>query len=65
MHLAGDVACIMSGSATALIRHEACRPRAALRRYFAAVLSISAQACATAVFGSTLPGMVAQPPVLT
>jgi hypothetical protein len=55
----------MSGSATALRRHEACRPRAALRRYFAAVLSISAQACATAVFGSTLPGMVAQPPVLT
>jgi len=36
-----------------------------LRRYFAAVLSISAQACATAVFGSALPGMVAQPPVFT
>ena len=35
------------------------------RPIFAAVLSISAQACATAVFGSALPGMVAQPPELT
>jgi hypothetical protein len=35
------------------------------RRYFAAVLSISAQACATAEFGSELPGNVAQPPALT
>ena len=33
--------------------------------YFAAVLSTSAQACATAEFGSVLPGMVAQPPALT
>ena len=33
--------------------------------YFAAVLSTSAQACATAEFGSALPGIVAQPPALT
>ena len=33
--------------------------------YFAAVLSTSAQACATAEFGSVLPGNVAQPPALT
>ena len=33
--------------------------------YFAALLSTSAQACATAEFGSPFPGIVAQPPALT
>lgn len=42
------------------------RPHASLRcGYFAATLSISAQACATAVLGSLSPGIVAQPPLLT
>ena len=36
-----------------------------MRCYLAAVLSISAQACATAEFGSLFPGNVAQPPALT
>jgi len=33
--------------------------------YFAALLNSSAQACATAEFGSAFPGNVAQPPALT